>query len=139
MLNLKSILQDARDLTPQRKSELTKSTVMVGTVFVLVAIALIIATASKTVAAEHPLWEAVVQSRLALARIIMAVPMAFIGFGLAYLLYNVLENSDLGRRTVVPEEKDNLNVKAFKVSNAGFILASISVACILGMILAVCR
>ena len=44
MLNLKSILQDARSLTTQQKSELTKSTVLVGTVFVLVAIALIIVT-----------------------------------------------------------------------------------------------
>jgi len=136
---LSDLLSDARVLGDDRRSELTKWVLRLGFLAVAVILLMTAGTAGRTVAAEHPLWEAVVQARLVLVRLILSVPVVIIGFGTAVLLFNVLENTVLGQRTVVPVDEDNVDVKTMKRSNAGTVMAFLLLGCIGGLLQAVLR
>jgi hypothetical protein len=114
-----------------------------------IALALVFSTllgawllARHVVPAESPVWEAVLQTKLALVRLVLAVPLVVIGASLALAIYQVVENSALGTRLLLvntfADPTPNPETGA-KVRNRGTLLAALFVACILGLLIGVLR
>lgn len=101
--------------------------------------------AGQVVPAEHPFWEAVLQAKLVLVRTVLANLPLIQGLLVAYLAYQVYENTELGRRTVIwhldecgaPDER--VEIRAAKTRNAGLIQAALVAGCVLGYLQGVLR
>jgi hypothetical protein len=91
------------------------------------------------VGADHPLWEAIIQARMVLVRLILAVPVMILGLLAAVTAYQTLENTELGRRLMIWDISDDALVQSTKTSNAGNLLASLVLACALGLLWGVLR
>lgn len=136
---LSHLFANAFDLTPEQRQRSVRIAAWVGGLLVLVVLFAAGRTAGQVVPAEHPIWEAVLQTRLALVRLVMALPLPLIGTVAGVVIYQVFENSELGKRLVVPAGTDDAHVEAQKVRNGGAILAALVGACILGFMLGVLR
>ena len=130
----------ALDLTSEQRRSSVRIAAWVG--FVIVAMTLLAAggTAGRVVPADHPIWEAVLQTRLALVRLVLAVPLMVIGAISAVAIFQVLENSALGARiTDINDPAAQAEEWAAALRNRGTILAALFLACILGLLFGVLR
>lgn len=98
-----------------------------------------VVVARVQVGADHPLWEAVLQARMVLVRLILALPVLVLGLLAAVAAYQTLENTELGRRLLIWDPSDDARVEATKTGNAGTLLASLVLACVLGLLWGVLR
>jgi hypothetical protein len=129
----------AWDLTPEERSRTVRVCSWIAFVLVLIVLAGAGSTAGRVVPAEHPVWEAILQTRLVLVRLVLTVPLLVIGATAAVLLYQLLENTELGRRLLIWHYSDDAHTQATKTRNGGSLLATLLAACILGILLGVLR
>lgn len=148
------------DLTKEERRRSVRIASWAAVALVVIILAAAGATAGNVVAADDPIWEAVLQTRIALVRLPLAVVLVVIGAIIAVVIYQVLENSRLGDRVLGaffvraadPEESigpvcgedyplpDGQNIVfAEPVSSRSSILAALFVACILGLLIGVLR
>lgn len=131
--------QAAYNLTPEQRKRSVRVAAWIGAVLVLLVIFAAGKAAGAVVPAEHPVWEAVLQSRLVLVRMVISIPLLILGTLAAVALYQVIENTELGKRLLIWAESDDARVEAEKTSNAGTLLGKLLLACILGLALGVLR
>lgn len=86
-----------------------------------------------------PTYDVVIIARTVLARVVPGAALMVIGSVGGGVLYQVIENSDLGKRLLIWHGKDCPEVKAQKTRNAGLLLALLQLAGILGFLLGVLR
>lgn len=124
-------------------AEQRKASVRFAGGFAVAALLLVLVGAIRLAALnpapDHPLWEAVANTRVVLARLGLALALVICGVIGALVEYQILENSELGRRTVIWDQADDPGVKACKTRNAGTLQAALLVANILGLLLGVLR
>lgn len=126
-------------LTDDQRRKTVRAVAVLAGLILICCLLLASHTATSEPGADHPIWEVAILFRLALARLILAIALipasAFIGVA----LYQVLENTQLGKRLLVWSDSDTGEVMARKVANAG-LLASVCLAtCIVGLLLGVLR
>lgn len=127
------------NLTPdQRRRTVRYAT---ATAAALLAVLLFAAgkAAAQSVPADHPVWEAVLQARLALVRLALAVPIVIVALACGLTIYQVMENSELGKRLWQWHESDDAYTQAAKTRNGGMVLAAILGSCILAFLLGILR
>jgi hypothetical protein len=98
-----------------------------------------IATATTPAGADSAIWDVVLQSRLALVRIILAIPVVILAVGGAMVAFNAVSHSETGRHLMTWDGADTPEVKARKTGNMGLILAVLLLAFVLGLLGAVLR
>lgn len=135
----KDLLAAAFDLTEVERRRTVRIVSMLAALLVAVVIAWAWRTSGNVVPAESPVWEAVLQTRLVLVRIVLAVPLVVIGAYTALLIFQALENSALGARLFIVVKTDFEMTREAKVKNRGTVLAALFIACILGLLLGVLR
>jgi len=103
---------------------------------VLLIVALAADAARTTVGTDSAWWDAVLQARLVLVRLVLAAAIMAIGFYSALTLYHVFTKTAIGRSLVVwkANDTDGANMHGYKTSNGGFILALLMLACIGGLL-----
>jgi type IV secretory pathway VirB2 component (pilin) len=136
---LKNLFKAAHSLDVPQRMMVTRDAAWLagGTVALIVALA--VAAALNVVSADSPYWDAVLQTRLALVRLPLALAVAIIGYYLAMLLYLIFAKTYLGRRLTFIEDGDGSQIGGMKLGNAGTIQAMLFLACIAGLLLAVLR
>jgi hypothetical protein len=97
------------------------------------------AIAGRVVPAENPVWEAILQTRLAFVRMGLAIPVLILAAVSGVTLFQVLENTQLGKRLLIWADGDDPQVKAQKTRNAGALLSALILSCIVGLLLGVLR
>lgn len=136
---LKALFASPHKLTPQERKTVTWMAGWVAIVAVAFVVALAAVTAGNVVSADSPYWDAVLQTRLALVRLPLALATATIGFYLSLGFYAVFSKTYVGRRLTLMEDGDGGQIGGMKLSNAGTMQAMLSLACIAGLLLSVVR
>lgn len=109
------------------------------------AVLLIVTTAADaartTVGTDSAWWDAVLQARLVLVRLVLAAAIMAIGYFASLILYHAFAKTAIGRSLVVwkDDDTDGANMHGYKTSNGGFIMAMLFVACIGGLLIGVLR
>ena len=129
----------AYNLTPLERRASVRFACGVGVAALAVILLLALRVAGTQVGVEHPLWEAVLQARAVLVRLILAVPVLIFALLGAEASHQTLENTELGRRTMTWDSSDNERVMAEKTRNAGSLHAALVLAWILGLCWGVLR
>jgi hypothetical protein len=137
--SLKNLWAAAYNLDPLERRRAVRVAVWIGAVVALLVLILAGRTAGQVVPAEHPIWEAILQFRLAGVRLVLALPLVLLGACLGAAIYQLIENSELGRRLLIWDSKDAVPVMAQKTRNGGTLLATLVGSCILGLCLGVLR
>jgi hypothetical protein len=121
----KDLFADSSKIDPQRRAQINKI-LMWGAGGLLVCFIALAAYASHTpVSSDSAWWQAVVSARLTLVRLLMALPVIALGFLSAATLFNVAENSRLGKKYLEPQDGESEEIKSRKISNGGILLAAL--------------
>jgi len=136
---IKDLLSHPGAVSNDRKSELTRVSILIAWLMVAVVLVVVIIFACLNVGDHSSLWDAVLQARWALFRLVLSLGLILVGGGVAILIFNALECTELGKRLFVPDEQDFTGLHTIKVSNAGTILGFLFLACIAGLLLGVLR
>jgi hypothetical protein len=121
----KDLFADSSKIDPQRRAQINKI-LMWGAGGLLVCFITLAAYASHTpVSSDSAWWQAVVSARLTLVRLLMALPVIALGFLSAATLFNVAENSRLGKKYLEPQDGESEEIKSRKISNGGILLAAL--------------
>ncbi len=136
---LTNLWKAAYNLDPEDRKKSVRIAAGLGVMLVVLVLCGAGGAAGQVVPAEHPIWEAVLQARLVLVRLVLAVPILILGAAAGILLYQWMENTDLGKRLLVWDLGDDVRVRAQKTRNGGGILGAILASSILGLLLGVLR
>lgn len=130
----------ALDLSPEERRRSVRIAAWIGAVLVALTLLAAGSTAGRVVSADHPIWEAVLLTRLALVRLVLAVPLLLIGAITAVAIFQVLENSALGSRILeINDQVIQGHETGAVLRNRGIILAALFLSCILGLLFGVLR
>ncbi len=136
---LAHLWEAAYNVTPEDRKRSVRIASGIGIALVVLVIFVAGKTAGQVVPAEHPIWEAVLQARLILVRLLVALPLLVLAAFAAVTIYQVVENTELGRRLLIWASSDDAHTQAQKTRNGGALLASLLAACIVGLLLGVLR
>ena len=136
---LKRLFDSPHTMTVDERKGVTRSAGKVAAFSVGFVVTLALLTASNVVPAENPWWDAILQARLVLVRLVLAVPLICIGYYLALVLYAAFSKTAVGRQIVIHEDGEGANMHGFKTSNSGFIVALLMLSCIGGLLLGVLK
>jgi hypothetical protein len=95
--------------------------------------------AALIVPAESPVWEAALQLRMILVRLLVAPVIAILGLCVGCGAFLVLGKTELYRRLGTWSENDPVDIRREKTRNAGNIFVGLLVASVLGMMFGVLR
>jgi hypothetical protein len=136
---LRDLFEAAFKLSPEKRQRTVRIVAALAVLLLLVVFLAAGRTAIQDQPADHPIWEVAVLLRLALARAVLSLALipyaAFVGV----VLYQTLENTELGRRLVTWSDVDSEETKARKVGNGARLLAVCLGSSILGVLLGVLR
>lgn len=136
---LRDLWTAAYNLTHEERARSVQIAAWLGAALVAAGIALTERVAEHTVGADSPWWDSVLIARLGLTRLAMAIPLLVLAVFLALLCYQVIENSNLGRRLLIWHANDGVQTKAQKTRNAGALLATLLLTFVVGLLLGVLR
>jgi len=136
---LTNLWKAAYNLDPEDRQRSVRIAAGLGVLLAVLVLCGAGGTAGQVVAADHPLWEAVLQARVVLVRLVLAVPVLVLGGFAGVLLYQLLENTNLGKRLLIWDLGDDIRIRAQKTRNGGSLLGAILAASILGLMLGVLR
>ena len=122
---IKDLFSDSSKIDPQRRSHINKILIWVDCGLLAFFVALAAYASHTPVTSDSAWWQAVVSARLTLVRLLMALPVIALGFLSAATLFNIAENSRLGKQYLEPIEEDSEEVKSRKISNGGILLAAL--------------
>lgn len=136
---LTNLWKAAYNLDPEDRQRSVRIAAGLGVLLVVLVLCGAGGAASQVVPAEHPAWEGVLQARLVLVRLALAVPLLILAAFAGVLIYQLLENTELGKRLLIWAPADDARTQAQKTRNAGSLLGAILAASIVGMLLGVLR
>lgn len=134
-----SIFEAARNLTPEARKRIVRIAAAVAVLDVLLVVAVAFWFAARVVPAESPVWEAALQLRLVLVRLLVAAGLIPLGVWLGTLALQVVEKTELGRRLWTWAPADTDAIRAEKMRNVGNYLNLVTVALVVGLLLGVLR
>lgn len=134
-----SLFEAARNLTPETRKKIVRVAAGVAVVDVILVVAVAFYVAGRVVPAESPVWEAALQLRLVLVRLLVAAGLIPLGIWLGTLALQVVEKTELGRRLWTWAPTDTDAIRAEKVRNVGNYLNLVTVALVVGLLLGVLR
>jgi len=121
----KDLFADSSTVDHQRRHQINKIMIWVGCGLLAFFVALAAYAAHTPVTSDSAWWQAVVSARLTLVRLLMALPVIALGFLSAATLFNVAENSRLGKKYLEPQDGESEEIKSRKISNGGILLAAL--------------
>lgn len=124
----KDLYADSSKIDPQRRAQINKILIWASGVIIALFIGLVAYASHIPTASESPFWQAVISARLTAVRLVAAVPVILLGFGASLFLFNVVENSRLGKQFLEPQDGDSEEMKARKISNSGILIAALCAA-----------
>lgn len=138
------LFEAAWKLSPEQRRRTVRWALGLAGVVLLVVLFAAGRTATTDAPAENPVWEVVILYRLALARLVLVLALLPAAVAAAVLIYQTLENSNLGKRLLIWSQSDTqpleaISVQAAKTRNGGVILAVLLGGCIVGVLLGVLR
>jgi hypothetical protein len=138
---LRKFFTSAHTMDLAERKSVTRWAGAIAGVAVLVIVALAMAAARTSVGADSAWWDAVLQARLVLVRLVLAAAIMAIGYFASLILYHAFAKTAIGRSLVVwkEDDTDGANMHGYKTSNGGFIMAMLFVACIGGLLIGVLR
>ena len=138
-MSIRDLFEAARNLTPDARKRIVRIAAAVAVLDVLLVVAVAFWFAGRVVPAESPVWEAALQLRLVLVRLLVAAGLIPLGVWLGTLALHVVEKTELGRRLWTWAETDYAMVRAEKTRNAGNYLVTVTAALVLGLLIGVLR
>jgi cytochrome c biogenesis protein CcdA len=139
MLFLSDLFSHPGSLDHERRAQITRIVVRWSWAAVGVFLIAAFVLGFLLVPDKGALYDMVLQSRWALFRLVVGLGLIVIGTYAALVIYNALENTETGKRLIVPDETDFSGLHTIKVSNAGTILGFLFFACVGGLLLGVLR
>lgn len=138
---LSKLFNAAHTMSLDERKSVTRWAGAVAGIAVLVIVALAVDAARTPVGSDSAWWDAVLQARLVLVRLVLAAAIIAIGYFTSLVLYHAFAKTAIGRSLVVfkEDDTDGANMHSFKTSNGGFIQAMLFVACIGGLLIGVLR
>jgi len=118
---------EVSSISPEERAKSVRIAAWVGLLLVLIVLGMASETARTNVASESPIWDAVLQTRLALVRLVLALPILIIGSVGAVSVYQLLENSKLGDRILAGSLERSI------------VMAALLASCIIGLLFGVLR
>jgi hypothetical protein len=138
---LKNLLKSPHTLDVEERRAVTRSAGILAGAAVAVIVALACITAGNVVSADSPFWDAILQTRLALVRLVLASAVLVISYYATLVEFHAFSHTALGRSIIVwkADDTDGANMHGFKTSNAGFIIALMFAGNTAGLLLSVLR
>jgi hypothetical protein len=121
----KDLFADSSKIDPQRRSRINKIMLWAAGGLLVSFVALAAYASHTPVSSDSAWWQAVVSARLTMVRLLMALPVIALGFLSAATLFNIAENSRLGKQYLEPFDGESEEVKSRKISNGGLLLAAL--------------
>lgn len=125
MTNLADFFKPSWKLTPEQNNKLRRLAVYTALAVVLVVLAVAGAHAGESGDAGSPSWETVIYAKLFLARLVGGVGAITLSVVMGCIEWLAMDNTELGRRLWVWDEKDPIMVKAYKKRNAASVLCAL--------------
>lgn len=138
-MSIQDLFEAARNLSPEDRKKWVRIAAGGAMALIILVGFLIVWISGRVVPAESPVWEAALQGRLIIVRLIVALGLIPFGVLLGSVVHAAIEKTEQGRRLWTWADADTAVVRAEKTRNSGAYLLTITAAIVLGLLIGVLR